>query len=101
AGVDPRDLASGNVTEPVRRLLWKQSLRARDALAQAIPLAGELDRGHARIFKLWWMAAVEVLGMIERRRFDVWSRPIELTPWQRVQVHFQSRFGRTTFRAVR
>ena len=98
AGVDRERLVRGGVDEPVRRLLWKQLIRARDALAQGTPLVNELEPRFARAFKRWWMAGVEVLNTIERRDFDVWSRPVELTPFQRLQVGFQARFGRTTFR---
>lgn len=101
AEVDLSNPSEWTNSPALTRVLWKQSVRARDALAEALPLVDELDRRYARAFKTWWMGAVEVLGMIERRRYDVWSRPIELSAFQRLQVQFQSRFGRTTFRARR
>lgn len=98
AGVDVIQLREGRVNEPMRRLLWKQVIRARDALAHGAPLAGEVAPRFARAMKLWWMAGVEVLNEVERRDYDLWSKPLELSYFARVQVRFQARFGRTTFR---
>ena len=98
AGVSVAQLRQGEVDEPVRRLLWKQVVRARDALAQSTPLVREVSGRFSRAFRVWWMAAVETLNTIERRKFDVWTRPIRLSPLQRGQVLLQAQFGRTTFR---
>lgn len=98
AGVSVEQLLEGRVDEPMRKLLWKQVIRARDALAHGAPLAGEVSPRFARAMKRWWMAGVEMLNEVERRDYDLWSRPPALSFFGRLQVRFQARFGRTTFR---
>lgn len=98
AGVSIEQLKEGRVDESMRRLLWKQIIRARDALAHGAPLANEVSPRFARALKRWWMGALEILSEIERRDYDVWSRPVSLSMIHRLQVRFQAQFGRTTFR---
>ena len=99
AAVRIEDLRRGEVTEPVRRLLWKQTIRAKDAFAQSEQLVMDLPRRYANAVKRWWIGGLEVLNEIERRDYDVWSEPIDLSKFYRFQVRFQARFGRTTFRS--
>jgi phytoene synthase len=98
AGVGFEQLRRGMVDDRVKKLLWKQSVRARDAFAQSLPLAGELERRYARAFKRWWLGGLEVLNEVERRDYDVWTSPVTLKPRHRMLVRFQARFGRATFR---
>lgn len=98
AGVGVERLRRGRVDERVKKLLWKQSVRARDAFAQSLPLAGELERRYARAFKRWWHGGLEVLNEIERRAYDVWTSPVTLGPRYRMLVRLQARFGRATFK---
>jgi 15-cis-phytoene synthase len=97
ASVSLDQLKQGRIDEGMRKLLWKQSIRARDALAQGKDLVRELPRSHASHLRQAWMVGLEVLNEIERRDYDVWS-PITLSRGNRLQAWFQSRFGRTTFR---
>jgi phytoene/squalene synthetase len=92
------DLTSGRVTEPVRRFLWKQVVRARDSFAQSQRLVDDLERREAAAFRRWWFASLEILNRIEKNRFDVWQHPPRLSAYHRAHVRFQARFGRTTFR---
>lgn len=101
AGVSLEQLQQGAMDDAVRKLLWKQVVRARDAFAQGQPLVHELPRRHARALKRWWLGGLEWLSEIERRGYDVWSEPIALSPLRQAQVRFQARFGRTTFRRRR
>lgn len=98
-GVTIEQLRRGAVDEAVRRLLWKQSVRARDALARGSDLVRDLPRPYAGALKRYWFGALEVLREVERRDYDVWTRPITLSAFTRLQIQYQSRFGRTTFRA--
>lgn len=98
-GVSLDQLRDGRLDEKVTRLLWKQTIRAKNAFAMAEPLAKELPRRQADAMKRWWLGGLEVLNEIRRRRFDVWSEPITLSVRNRIQVRFQARFGRTTFRS--
>lgn len=98
ADVDSERLRRGSVDEPLRRLLWKQVVRARDALAHGAPLVNDVSPSFARALRRWWMGGVEILNVVERRGYDVWSRPVVLSMLQRLQVRFQAQFGRTTFR---
>lgn len=98
AGVTDDQLRRGRVDERVKKLLWKQSVRARDAFAQSLPLADDLERRYKGAFKRWWLGGLEALNEVERRGFDVWTSPVTLKPRHRLLVRFQARFGRTTFR---
>lgn len=98
AGVTVDDLRRGTPGEQETKLLWKQSVRARDALAQGRTLYDDLDRRFRRPFKRAWLTALEVLNIIARRNFDVWSAPVELTAKSRLAITLQSIFGRTSFR---
>lgn len=99
AGITIDDLRAGEVTEPVRRVLWKQTIRAKDAFAQSEQLVLDLPRRYASGVKRWWIGGLEVLNEIVRRDYDVFSEPITLSTFYRLQVRFQARFGRTTFRS--
>lgn len=98
ADVSLEQLRQGKVDDAVRKLLWKQVVRARDAFAQGQPLVHELPRRHARTLKRWWLGGLEWLGEIERRGYDVWAAPVALSPFRRAQVRFQAQFGRASFR---
>lgn len=97
--VSVQQLREGRVDEKMRRLLWKQTIRAKDAFAQSEALAHDLPRRYASAFKRWWFAGLEVLNEIVRRDYDIWSEPVRLSRYQRAQARFQARFGRTTFRS--
>lgn len=94
AGVTVDLLRRGERTEAVRRLLWKQMIRARDALGQAQPLARELSWRHRQRFKRWWYGALELIAEIERCDYDLWSAPVELSTFRRVQIYLQAFFGK-------
>jgi phytoene synthase len=101
-GVAPRTLREGPLdgrppSKDVRRLLWKQSVRARDALAQGQEaIVKELPRRHAFGLRCYWLGALDVLDQHERRNFDLWSGPpVRLGRWRRSQVYLQAFLGRT------
>lgn len=96
--VQAAQLREGRLDDGLRKLLWRQTVRVQDGLAQGQELVHELPRGMARTFKRYWLGALEVVRMVEKRRYDVWSEPIVLSSWQEVQVRFQARFGKATFR---
>ncbi|SHK43278.1 phytoene/squalene synthase family protein [Rhodothermus profundi] len=98
AGVSVELLQRGADNPAVRRLLWKQVVRAREALARGRALVHELPRRYARALRHEWMLALEVLRTIERRNYDVWRGPVHLSRWQRLQVAYQARFSRVAFR---
>lgn len=98
-GVSVAQLREGRRDEALRRLLWKQAIRARDAFAQGEKLVLELPRRYANGLKRYWLGGLEVLHEVERRDYDLWSKPVTLSAFYRLQVRFQARFGRTTFRS--
>lgn len=98
AEVSMRALKRGTCTEPVQKLLWKQAVRARDALARGREVVRHLSWRQSWRFKYWWLGALEVLSEIERRNFDVWSEPLSIGPLRTGRVHLQSLFGRATSR---
>ncbi len=87
-------LKKGDVDEALQRLLWKQAIRARDAFAQGLPLVKELKRRYRRPFKKAWLTGLELVNEMERRKYDLWSAPLSLTPVQRLQIGILSFIGR-------
>lgn len=97
AGLSPYDLMSGPPQKASYKLMWKWSVRARDALAQGRTLARDLDPRPRRALRHAWYTALELLRVIEKRNFDVWSQPVELTATSRLAVQLQTWFGRASF----
>jgi phytoene synthase len=95
AGVSMQQLQEGTQAEGMQRLLWKQSVRIRDALAQGAPLMAHLSFRRSYVLKYYWMGALALLNELERRDFDLWSGPLSLSWFRRVQVCLQVVFGRT------
>jgi phytoene synthase len=91
-------LRQGTATEPVRKVLWKQMIRARDALARGHTALKRLTWQAKWRLKFWWIGALELLNEVERRDFDVWSAPITLNRWRTAQVYLQTYIGRATAR---
>lgn len=87
-------LTAGDVTESVRALLWKESIRVRDALAQGRPLIAALSLRHRFVLKRFWIGALELLNELERRNYDLWGRPPGLPVFRRCQVYLQPLLGR-------
>lgn len=96
ADVSVAQLRDGAVTEGMRRLLWKQSVRVRDALAQGQPLINDLSFRRRYALKYYWMGALALLNELERRDYDLWSEPLGLSWIRRLQVWLQVVFGRTS-----
>lgn len=90
AGVRVMDLKEGMVTDATRKLLWKQVIRVRDAFAQGQPLVNELPKSFRRPFKYYWLMGLELANQVEKRKYDVWSKPIILTGLQQFQVRVLS-----------
>ena len=84
-------------SEAMQRLLWKQSVRARDALAQGQEaLVKELPRRYAYGLRCHWLGALDVLDQLEGRDYDVWREPpVRLSWWRRAQVYLHALLGRT------
>lgn len=98
-GVSMDELRAEAPSEGARRFVWKQTVRARDAFAEARPLMQEVGGRNARALRLWMAGGLEVLGLVERRDYDVWSRPLRLSPLQEAQVRLIGLFGRRTFKS--
>jgi phytoene synthase len=96
--VSVRQLREGTVDEGVRGLLWKESVRVRDALAQGRPLIANLSLRQRFALKRFWIGALELLNELERRDFDLWSRSLDLSFPRRVQVYVQTLLGRSVSR---
>ena len=94
AGVSLDELKRGERTEALERLLWKQTIRARDAFAQGQPLIKELERKYRGVVKKNWLTGLEYINEIEKRKYDLWSNPLDLSGLQRFQVVVLSWIGR-------
>lgn len=88
-------LRTGPATEAVQRLLWKQSVRVRDALQRGRSLAQDLSVRQRYALWWYWYGAVALIDELERRDFDLWSEPIELSRVRRFEVYLHVIFGRT------
>ncbi len=93
AGVTREQLRRGAVDEALRRLLWKQTIRIRDALAQGVALSKELPRRYRTELKRSWLGALHLVRQVEERDYDVWSEPVRLSAFQKVQIQLQAFFG--------
>jgi phytoene synthase len=97
-GVGTDGLRSGPPSPGARRLLWRQAVRARDALAQGRPLIDEMPALLALRARRRWFGALELLLQAEAADWDVRARPPTVGPLLRFRVHVQSIAGRTAFR---
>jgi len=88
------DLSAGNIIPDLRRVLWRQVVRAKDALGMGQELAKDLPRRSVRALSWWWLSALEALVEIERRDYDLWSKPFALSHRTKVQVYLHSRIGK-------
>lgn len=88
-------LRSGPATEGARRLLWKQSVRVRDALQRGRSLADDLGLRHRYALLRYWHGALALLDELDRRDYDLWSAPIELSRFRRLEVYLVMLFGRS------
>lgn len=99
AGVSVDQLRAGQLDQPLKNVLWKFHIRARDAFAQGLSLLKDLPWSFRGPFKRAWLGGLEVLRTVERYDYDVWNHRIEFSIWQRAQIIFQALAGRTTFRS--
>jgi phytoene synthase len=91
-------LREGRLDEDVQALLWKESVRVRDALAQGRPLISVLSLRHRFALKRFWIGALELLNDLERREYDLWDEPPRLSAFRRIQVYLQTVLGRSVSR---
>jgi len=96
--VSLEQLRAGRVDEQVQALLWTESVRVRDALAQGRPLISVLSLRHRFALKRFWVGALELLNDLERREYDLWTDPPRLSVFRRVQVYVQTLLGRSVSR---
>lgn len=94
-GIEEHRLFRGEVNESLRRVLWRLTVRARDELAQAEPLAADLPWRARGTYKRYWIGGLDILARIERRDFDVWSNPIQIGRVDRFRIRLQSLFSRS------
>jgi phytoene synthase len=97
-GVTIEQLRDGTLDDAVQGLLWRESVRIRDALAQGRPLVPNLSLRHRFALKRFWVGALELLKELERRDYDLWSRPLDLSVFRRVQIYLQTLLGRSMSR---
>ena len=98
-GVSLEGLQAGRLDEGMRRFMWKQIVRARDHFGQGHALLKDLSGRRARALRRWWMRGMELLAEIERRNYDVWSEPLEISRWQRWRIQGLALIGRTQMRS--
>jgi len=98
ANVTVAHLQRGIINEAMRRLLWKQTVRIRDAYARGHSLDKDLSGWQRRAFRLYWLGGLYLLAEIENRGYDVWSRPFTFPLFRRLQLRVQVLTGKTSFR---
>ena len=94
-------LREGVVDDAMRKVLWRQVVRARDALAQGAPLLKEVDRAVARGLRAVWLESMELLLEMERRRFDLWSAPVRLARRHRFVIGWRTYITRSVAHRLR
>lgn len=92
--VSPDQLRTGPATEPVQRLLWKHSVRVRDALQRGRSLADDLWFWQRYALLRYWYGATALLDELDRRDYDLWSEPLDLSRFRRFEVYLYVVFGR-------
>ena len=92
--VTTEDLIRGTPTPAIRSILWKQVVRARDAYASCKTLNTDLKGWSRRRYRVYWTGGLHILGYIESRGFNVWSRPIKPTIVRRMKIYWQTFFGK-------
>lgn len=93
-GVSVDQLRTGPATEQVQRLLWKQTVRVRDALQRGRALADDLSfrQGYALLW--YWHGALTLIKELDQRDFDLWSAPIRLSTLRQIEIYLLMVFGR-------
>jgi len=94
-GVDIDQLRTGPATEPIQRLLWTQSVRVRDALQRGRLLARDLGARRRYALRWYWHGALALLEEMQRRNYDLWTEPLRLSRFRRLEVWLQMLFGRS------
>ena len=79
AGCTVEDLAAGQVTEPVRRLLAFECRRARDFYARAVAARPAVDRRRLVAAEIMRAVYSATLSRIERRGYDVFSSRVRVS----------------------
>lgn len=93
--VDSTDLVQGRLSSGLRSVLWKQVVYARDAYASCRTLNSDLSGWCRRRFRIYWTGGLHTLARIESRKFDVWSKPVELTLLDKTRVYLRVYTGKT------
>lgn len=94
SGIQSADLKEGKLSPMIRSVLWKQLVRARDAYASCRTLNTDLSGWARRRFRVYWTGGLHLLARIEARKFDVWSKPVELRALQKIHVYWHTYIGR-------
>lgn len=97
-GVSMDHLRQGVMSDAMRRLLWKQTVRIRDAFARGLAIGNDLAGWQRRAFRKHWLGGLYLLAEIEGRKYDLWTRPFTLSRWRRTQLQLQVLTGKTSFR---
>lgn len=89
--VEVEEFFAEEASEPVRRLLWRQRVRAQDELARGQNVIGEAGWMGRRVLRFWWLIASEALSELDRRDYE----PGEVRPawWRRTAVTLQAVSG--------
>ena len=96
AGASREALRTGALDDALRKVLWKQVVRVRDALAQGRSLLRDLPRLARLRLARDWHATLRRLDLLEARGYDLWQGgPVALSPWQRAFALAQAAFGRS------
>lgn len=97
-GVSIDHLRQGVMSDAMQRLLWKQTVRIRDAFARGLAIGNDLAGWQRRVFRKHWLGGLYLLAEIEARKYDLWTRPFTLPRWRRAQLQLQALTGKTSFR---
>ena len=82
-----------------KKLLWRESIRAKNHIASGMSVGQDLSRHDRIALKVYVLEALEYLNRAEKAdyKLDVSQQPLG---WYRLfQIKWQARFGRATFKS--
>jgi squalene synthase HpnC len=90
SGLDERQIMASQVTEPLRHAVRQWIEDIRPFFYRGQPLLAVGPRWLSRDLQLFIGGGMAILDAIERNRFDVWTRRIEVSRWAKLGLVLQA-----------
>lgn len=83
----------GQGSQPARKVLEAWTEQARNHLSSGARLADHGPNWLRRSVRLFIAGGIQILDNIARNRFDVWSQPVEVTKFQKINLAVRAALG--------